>query len=103
MTFEERQLWYHFLRRLPCTVRRQHCIEEYIVDFYIAEKRTVIEVDGVQHYRQSDRQKDRERDLRLSELGITVLRIKNFDVKHNFQGVASYILHYLGIKYDDLK
>ncbi len=33
-----------FLKRLPLTVRRQHNIGDYIVDFYVAEKKTVIEV-----------------------------------------------------------
>ena len=36
MTKEEKHLWYDFLKRLPLTVRRQHVIENYIVDFYIA-------------------------------------------------------------------
>ena len=39
MTPEEKHLWYDFLKRLPLNVRRQHNIENYIVDFYIAEKR----------------------------------------------------------------
>ena len=42
MTPEEKHLWYDFLKRLPLTVRRQHPIENYIVDFYIAEKKIVI-------------------------------------------------------------
>jgi len=42
MTPEEKHLWYDFLKRLPLNVRRQHNIENYIVDFYIAEKKIVI-------------------------------------------------------------
>ena len=49
MTPEEKKLWYDLLKRLPLTVRRQHNIENYIVDFYIAQKKIVIEVDGLQH------------------------------------------------------
>ena len=49
MTPEEKHLWYDFLKRLPMNVRRQHNIENYIVDFYIAEKKIVIEIDGRQH------------------------------------------------------
>lgn len=49
MTPEEKHLWYDFLKKLPFNVRRQHNIENYIVDFYIAEKKAVIEVDGIQH------------------------------------------------------
>ena len=50
MTPEEKKIWYKFLTRLPFNVRRQHNICDYVVDFYIAEKKTVIELDGAQHY-----------------------------------------------------
>ena len=49
MTREEKHLWYDFLKKLPINVHRQHNIKDYIVDFYIAEKKIVIEVDGLQH------------------------------------------------------
>ena len=74
MTPEERYLWYDFLKRLPFTVKRQHIIENYIVDFYIAEKGTVIEVDGNQHTSQDNKIADKERDAVLSSWGIVVLR-----------------------------
>ena len=48
MTDEEKQLWYQFLRRLPVTVRRQKNIGNYIVDFYIASAKIVIERQDVQ-------------------------------------------------------
>ncbi|MBQ5583241.1 MAG: DUF559 domain-containing protein, partial [Ruminiclostridium sp.] len=50
MTKEERRLWYDFLKGLPVTVHRQKVIGPYIVDFYIASSKTVIELDGSQHY-----------------------------------------------------
>ena len=40
MTPEEKHLWYDFLKRLPFTVKRQHNIDNYIVDFYIPKKKT---------------------------------------------------------------
>ena len=46
MTPEEKHLWYDFLKRLPITVNRQKNIGNFIVDFFIAEKRIVIEIDG---------------------------------------------------------
>ena len=49
MTLQEKKLWYDFLKKLPLTVKRQHNIESYIVDFYIASKKIVIEIDGDQH------------------------------------------------------
>ena len=50
MTREERYLWYDFLKDLPLTVNRQKVLGRYIVDFFIASKKTVIELDGTQHF-----------------------------------------------------
>ena len=50
MTKEENKLWYKFLKVLPLTVNRQKVIGNYIVDFYCAANKTVIELDGSQHY-----------------------------------------------------
>ena len=48
MTKEERHLWYDFLKPLPVTVNRQKVIGPYIVDFYCAGAKLVIELDGSQ-------------------------------------------------------
>ncbi len=74
MTPEERHLWYDFLKKLPLTVHRQHPIAHYIVDFYIAEKKTVIELDGLQHTAPEHKHADEARDTALKAWGITVLR-----------------------------
>ncbi len=55
MTPEEKHLWYDFLKRLPLNVRRQHNIENYIVDFYIAEKKIVVEVGCYGRYPKKSR------------------------------------------------
>ncbi len=49
MTREERRLWYDFLRSCPVRFSRQKVLGNYIVDFYSAEAKLVIEVDGSQH------------------------------------------------------
>ena len=49
MTKEELHLWYDFLKSLPVMVHRQKVIGNYIVDFYIAKKKIVTEIDGRQH------------------------------------------------------
>ena len=46
MTKEERHLWYDFLKKLPITIQRQKVIGQYIVDFYCASAKLVIEIDG---------------------------------------------------------
>ena len=103
MTPEERHLWYDFLKRLPLTVKRQHNIENYIVDFYIAEKKLVIEVDGRQHLSREHLLEDAERVSALSSWGITVLRYSNLSIKNNFRDVVGDILEKIGLKFADLK
>ncbi|MBE6586989.1 MAG: endonuclease domain-containing protein [Ruminococcaceae bacterium] len=95
MTPEERKLWYDFLKTLDVTVNRQKVIGNYIVDFYCAEAKTVIELDGAQHYKEEHHQKDIERDDYLSSIGLTVLRYTNRDVNSNFRGVCFDILRHI--------
>ena len=68
---------------------RQVVIENYIVDFYCAEKRLVIEIDGESHDFKGD--DDKKRDELLKGLGLTVIHIPNMDVKRNMDGVIQYI------------
>ena len=103
MTPEEKHLWYDFLKRLPFNVRRQHNIENYIVDFYIAEKKIVIEVDGRQHLLPERKEADKQRDAAMSSWGIVVLRYPNDSIRNNFNAVAEDILKHLGLDHSDLK
>ena len=103
MTPEEKHLWYDFLKRLPLNVRRQHNIGDYIVDFYIAEKKVVIELDGRQHLMREHQEADAERDAALAAWGITVLRYSNNSIRKNFGVVAEDILSHLGLEFKDLK
>ena len=103
MTPEEKHLWYDFLRRLPLNVRRQHNIENYIVDFYIAEKKIVIELDGRQHLSPERKQADEQRDRDLASWNITVLRYSNDSVRNNFTAVTAEILRHIGLTFYDLK
>ena len=97
MTKEERHLWYDFLKTLPMTVHRQKVIDKYIVDFYIASAKIVIELDGSQHYAEEGKIKDEERDAYLQSLGLTILRYSNADIHRNFSGVCRNIWHHIGL------
>ena len=103
MTPEEKHLWYDFLKSLPLTVRRQHNIENYIVDFYIAEKKIVIEVDGAQHLIEENKKADEKRDADLALWGIRVLRYSNESIRKSFTAVADDILKQLGLTFEDLR
>jgi ATP-dependent DNA helicase RecQ len=58
--------------------RRQQVIAGYIVDFYCAELRLAIEVDGAVHG--ARRAEDEQRDDDLGALGLGVLRVRDADV-----------------------
>ena len=91
MTKEERHLWYDFLKPLPIMVHRQKVIGNYVVDFYLAEAKIVIELDGSQHYEVRGKQLDEVRDTYLNSLGITVLRYSNADINLRFLSVCEDI------------
>ena len=95
MTKEEKRLWYGFLKNLDITINRQKVIGNYIVDFYCASKKLVIEIDGSQHYDEKGKEADTKRDAFLNEHGITVLRYSNFDVNKNFASVCLDILNHI--------
>lgn len=92
MTEEENHLWYDFFKKLPQTIHRQKVIGHYVVDFYCAEAKLVIELDGSQHKTKQGMQDDFLRDEFLNRLGITVVRYTNLDIHENFEGVCSDIL-----------
>ena len=91
MTKEERHLWYDFLRGYPVRFSRQKVLGRYIADFYSAEARLVIELDGSQHFEEDNLLKDAERTASLEAYGLRVIRIPNNEVNKNFQGVCEYI------------
>ena len=91
MTKEECRLWYDFLKKLPATFNRQKVIGKYIVDFYCAKAKLVIELDGSQHFEDGGLASDKIRDAYLKEKGLTVLRYSNYDVNTNFEGVCADI------------
>ena len=91
MTKEERHLWYDFLRSYPVRFSRQKVLGKYIVDFYSAEAKFVIELDGSQHYEDQKMKQDEERTAFLESYGLTVIRLPNNEVSRNFRGVCEWI------------
>ena len=91
MTKEEKHLWYDFLRTHRIRFSRQKVLGKYIADFYSAEAKLVIELDGSGHYTKEGIEYDKERTSFLEEYGLTVLRIPNTEIHKNFNGVCKYI------------
>ena len=91
MTKEERRLWYDFLRSYPVRFSRQKVLGKYIANFYSAEAKLVIELDGSQHYEANALQRDADRTAFLERYDLTIIRIPNNEVSRNFRGVCEYI------------
>ena len=91
MTPHERKLWYLFLRKYPVKIYKQRIIGRYIVDFYCAAAKLVIEVDGSQHFETQGMAYDADRSAFLSDLGLEVLRFSNRDIDRDFRGVCEQI------------
>ena len=64
-----------FLRQHPIIYGDGNKLRFFIADFYCAEKKIIIEIDGKVHNYQKDR--DQIRDSITNSLGLKILRIKN--------------------------
>ncbi len=91
-TREENHLWYDFLRHYPVQFRRQVPFGRYIVDFYCAQAKLVVELDGLQHYKGDGPEYDGLRTEYLKQgYEIYVMRFTNSEVHQNFEGVCNAI------------
>ena len=91
MTPHERKLWYLFLRKYPVKIYKQRIVGRFIVDFYCASARLVIELDGSQHYEPRGLAYDAKRSQFLMSLGLEILRFSNRDIDKDFRGVCAQI------------
>ncbi len=79
LTSAEAFLWNHLKRRklLGRKFRRQHGVGNYIVDFYCASEKLVVELDGQSHMNPTAEERDEKRTLFLESKGLTVIRFEN--------------------------
>ncbi len=91
MTEEESKLWYQFLRNYPVRFMRQRVVDCYIVDFYCAQCKLAVELDGNQHYTETGMGQDEARTKRLNSYGISVLRLPNERVRNDFSSACKEI------------
>ena len=91
MTPWERKLWHEHLKSLPIRWQRQKPIDEFIVDFYCAKARLVVELDGGGHYTEQQRNADLRRTAELEREGLMVLRFSNLEVDRMFPEVCERI------------
>ncbi|MFB3881046.1 MAG: endonuclease domain-containing protein [Armatimonadota bacterium] len=90
-TAAERLLWSHLRGRQLSGMRfrRQHAIDRFIADFYCAEARLVIELDGSPH--RGNQGQDQWRVGSLESLGFRVLRFWSDEVISSLPSVLQRI------------
>lgn len=93
MTDAEKLLWFCLRRKQldGFRFRRQHPIEQYVLDFFCYEARLAVELDGGQHNSPEIHLRDKERTAFLNHHGIQVVRFWNNEVFSNLEGVLQTI------------
>ncbi len=71
--------------------RRQHSIENYIVDFYCPSEKLIVEIDGKVHDNSVNNDYDYKRTKELEKLGFKVIRFSNDDVFKNLDLILEAI------------
>ena len=92
LTPAEAKIWSRVRNRgLGFKIRRQHPIWRFIADFYCAEAKLVIEIDGDSHAEPSQEEYDKARTEWLEERGYQVIRITNEDVHRHLEDALKEI------------
>jgi len=96
LTPSEATLWKYLQRKQlkGRKFRRQHSIENYIVDFYCASENLIVELDGVAHLDFAQQSYDFARTQNLEALGFIIVRFENKLVFENIEGVLEEISGY---------
>ncbi len=89
MSLPEILLWQRFKGSpMGATFRKQHPIDPYVVDFYCAAARLIIEVDGIVHDMGDNPQRDETRERFLTSKGYRIVRIAAKDIMIDADAVA---------------
>ncbi len=91
-TYAEDIIWVYLKgNQLGVKFRRQHPLLFYIADFYCHQLKLVIEIDGSVHNKEDVKIDDATRQNEIEDLGITVMRFSNFQVKNNPENILEQI------------
>jgi very-short-patch-repair endonuclease len=93
MTPAEGKLWSHLRNNNMhgLAFRRQHPMGAYVLDFYCAQAKLAVEVDGCQHNDEDHIEHDKIRDAWFADKAIRTLRFWNHDVLTNIENVLDTI------------
>ena len=94
-TLSEVLLWNQLKQKqiLGYQFYRQKPIGEYIVDFFCAKLKLVIEIDGESHFDRENQ--DNKRTLFLESLGLSVIRFGDNEVKQDLENVLNKIEYWI--------
>lgn len=91
-TEAEELLWQEIRnRKLDDKFRRQHAIDDFIVDFVCVDKKLVIEVNGGYHNDPKQKEYDEFRTWKLNVLGFSVLTFTNEEILEKTSSVIAKI------------
>ena len=71
--------------------RKQHIMDQFILDFYCVKASLVIEIDGDQHFEMRNKAYDEARTRFLNQKGILVVRYRNKEIDHNLTYICEQI------------
>lgn len=96
-TKSEIYLWKHLKRKQMCDYdfHRQKPLDNFIVDFFCHELMLAIEIDGFTHLLEEVQIKDAEKEKKLNELGVRVLRFPDKEVFEDIDNVLKEIEAYI--------
>ncbi|RCW30065.1 isoleucine--tRNA ligase [Marinilabilia salmonicolor] len=101
-TEAENVLWQQLRNKQvdECKFRRQHAIDQFIVDFVCLSKMVIVEVDGGYHEKADVKKADEQRTKILENLGYKVIRFSNEEVIGNTGSVIERIKNVLNTRKD---
>ena len=82
-----------FLRQHPVHFKLENAKRCFIADFYCAEHKLIIEIDGKVHEKQEEY--DEYRSYSLGNLGYKVIRFKNEEILSNINAALAKIEFYI--------
>ena len=98
----EKYIWKALLSRKQMGVgfKRQRPIDKFIVDFFSAEIKLILEIDGSSHLNKGTY--DAYREQKLKRLGFVIIRFSEGEVINNIENVHSVIARYIEVnKFDE--